>query len=460
MAPNDETDQVTQHASPFGTTPPNRPPAAGAAGPNARMPRWLPRAMVLALALIAVFQLGSWAFHQLTGLLINILIAFFLALAIEPAVSWMASRGLRRGLATAVVFLGVMIAAAGFVTLLGSMLAGQIIKIVEDFPQYLDSVINWVNAHFNTDLKRVDVQEGLLRSDWLRNYVQNSATGVLDVSAQVLGGLFQLLTVTLFSFYFAADGPRLRRALCSVLPPARQAEVLRAWEIAVNKTGGYIYSRGLMALISGAAHYILLQTLNVPYAPVLAVWVGLVSQFIPTIGTYLAGALPMLIAFTVDPWYALWVLIFVVVYQQFENYVLQPKLTSKTVDIHPAVAFGSVIAGTALLGAVGALIAIPAIATLQAFLGAYVKRYDVTDDPRVHGHRNRGRGPSRACGRCGYGGRGPRTPTTAPRDRRTRAACRPGGRHADDLAVARGARSGSTGRGPPRRSLGGAAWCA
>jgi predicted PurR-regulated permease PerM len=356
------------------------------------MPRWLPRAMVLALALVAVFQLGSWAFHQLTGLLINILIAFFLALAIEPAVSWMASRGMRRGLAAFVVFIGVMVVSAGFVTLLGSVLADQIIKLIEGFPEYLDSVINWINTHFKTDLKRVDIQEGLLRSDWLRNYVQNSATGVLDVSAQVIGGLFQLLTIALFSFYFAADGPRLRRTICSVLPPARQAEVLRAWEIAVNKTGGYIYSRGLMALISGVAHFVLLQALDVPYAPVLAVWVGLVSQFIPTIGTYLAGALPMLIAFTVDPWYALWVLIFVVIYQQFENYVLQPKLTSKTVDIHPAVAFGSVIAGTALLGAVGALIAIPAIATLQAFLGAYVRRYDVTDDPRVHGHHRRGEG--------------------------------------------------------------------
>ncbi|MFI7409839.1 AI-2E family transporter [Streptomyces sp. NPDC049627] len=393
MARIDETGQLARQGSPFGTTPPSPPPGEGAAGPSARMPRWLPRAMVLALALVGAFQLGSWAFHQLTGLLINILIAFFLALAIEPAVSWMASRGMRRGLATAIVFLAVIIVSAGFVTLLGSMLAGQIIKIVEDFPNYLDSVINWINTHFHTELRRVDVQEGLLRSDWLRNYVQNSATGVLDVSAQVLGGLFQLLTITLFSFYFAADGPRLRRALCSVLPPARQAEVLRAWEIAVNKTGGYLYSRGLMALISGVAHYILLASLDVPYAPVLAVWVGLVSQFIPTIGTYLAGALPMLIAFTVDPWYALWVLIFVVVYQQFENYVLQPKLTARTVDIHPAVAFGSVIAGTALLGAVGALIAIPAVATLQAFLGAYVKRYDVTDDPRVHGHRW-GSGPS------------------------------------------------------------------
>ncbi|MFD5156723.1 AI-2E family transporter [Streptomyces hawaiiensis] len=392
MAPTDETGQAAQQSPASGTTPP-APPPAGGAGANGRMPRWLPRAMVLALALVAVFQLGSWAFHQLTGLLINILIAFFLALAIEPAVSWMASRGMRRGLATFVVVIGVMIVSAGFVTLLGSVLADQIIKLIEGFPAYLDSVIHWINTHFRTDLKRVDIQEGVLRSDWLRNYVQNSATGVLDVSAQVIGGLFQLLTIALFSFYFAADGPRLRRAICSVLPPARQAEVLRAWEIAVNKTGGYIYSRGLMALISGVAHFVLLQVLDVPYAPVLAVWVGLVSQFIPTIGTYLAGALPMLIAFTVDPWYALWVLVFVVFYQQFENYVLQPKLTSKTVDIHPAVAFGSVIAGTALLGAVGALIAIPAIATLQAFLGAYVKRYDVTDDPRVHGHRRRGEGP-------------------------------------------------------------------
>ncbi|WP_208868938.1 AI-2E family transporter [Streptomyces glaucescens] len=392
MASTDETGQAAQHASSNGTTPPGRPPADGA-GPGARMPRWLPRAMVLALALIAAFQLGSWAFHQLTGLLINILIAFFLALAVEPAVSWMAARGMRRGFGTFLVFLAVTVVAAGFVTLLGSMLAGQIVTMVEGFPDYLDSVINWINTHFHTDLKRVDIQEGLLRSDWLRNYVQNSATGVLDVSAQVLGGLFQLLTIGLFSFYFAADGPRLRRTICSVLPPARQAEVLRAWEIAVDKTGGYLYSRGLMALVSGVAHYVLLEALGVPYAPVLAVWVGLVSQFIPTIGTYLAGALPMLIAFTVDPWYALWVLIFVVIYQQFENYVLQPKVTSKTVDIHPAVAFGSVVAGTALLGAVGALIAIPAIATLQAFLGAYVKRYAVTDDPRVHGHRGRGNGP-------------------------------------------------------------------
>lgn len=222
-------------------------------------------------------------------------------------------------------------------------------------------------------------------SGWLRTYVQKSAGGVFDFSASVLGGLFRLLTIFLLTFYLAADGPRLRRALCSLLPPAKQTEMLRAWEITADKTSGYLYSPGLMALISAIAHYIMLALLGVPYAPALAIGVGMVSQFIPVIGTYLAGVVPMLVAFTVDPWYAAWVLVFVVVYQQFENYLLQPKLMSKTVDIHPAVAFGSGAAGTALLGVVGTLIAIPVVATLQAFPSAYMKRYDVADDLRVQG---------------------------------------------------------------------------
>jgi predicted PurR-regulated permease PerM len=346
------------------------------------MPHWLPRALILALAFIACYQFAHWVFDRLIGLLVNILISFFCALAVEPAVDWMAKRRVRRGLATGVVILVVLAAAGLFLLALGSLLIDQITTIVRDFPQYVDDVVVWLNEHFHTTLDTDKLQDNVLHSDWVRTYLANGASSVWGLSATVIGTVFQLFTVLLFTFYFAADGPRLRRTLCSVLPPAHQAEVLRAWEIAVAKTGGYLYSRALMALISGIAHYILLQVLGVPYAPALAIWVGLVSQFIPTVGTYLAGALPVLIAFAEDPWDALWVLCFVVVYQQFENYMLQPRITARTVDIHPAVAFGSVIAGTALLGAVGALIAIPATATLQGFLSAYVRRYEVTD-PRV-----------------------------------------------------------------------------
>ncbi|MEV6105658.1 AI-2E family transporter [Streptomyces sp. NPDC051940] len=369
----------------------DRPPPTGGGGRSDKMPLWLPKAVVLALTLYAAFLLANWAFHRLTGLLLNILVAFFLALAIEPAVDWMAHRGIRRGLATALVFLGVVVFFGGFLALLGSVLADQVRELVENFPSYVDSVVVWLNDQFGTQLEADKLQDDFLSSEWVQNYLKQSADNVWTVSTTVLGGLFKLLTILLFAFYFAAEGPRLRRTLCSVLPPARQAEVLRAWEIAVTKTGGYLYSRGLMALISGVCHYIVFLILDIPYAPALAVWVGVVSQFVPTVGTYLAGALPMLLAFTVSPWAALWVLVFVIIYQQFENYVLQPKITSKTVDIHPAVAFGSVIAGAALMGAVGALIAIPATATLQGFLGAYVTRYEV--DPDAHAPRpRRGRG--------------------------------------------------------------------
>nr|WP_311203292.1 AI-2E family transporter [Streptomyces gossypii] len=354
------------------------------------MPPWLPRAMVLAFVLLGCFRLAGWAFGQLTALLLNVLIAFFLALAMEPAVDWLAVRGLRRGPATGLVFLGVLAAVVGFLAALGSVLADQITRIIENLPSYVDDVVDWINRNFDTELSAGRLQDGVLHSDWVRKYLQENAGNVWGLSATVLGGVFQLLTILLFAFYLTADGPRLRRALCSVLPPARQAEVLRAWEIAVLKTGGYLYSRGVMALVSGLSHFVFLEVLGVPYAPALALWVGVVSQFVPTVGTYLAGALPMLLAFAQDPWSALWVLCFVVLYQQFENYLLQPRITARTVDIHPAVAFGSVVAGTALMGVPGALIAVPATATLQAFLGAYVRRYDVTD-PRVQGQPRRSR---------------------------------------------------------------------
>jgi predicted PurR-regulated permease PerM len=124
-----------------------------------------------------------------------------------------------------------------------------------------------------------------------------------------------------------------------------------------------------------------LSIIDVPNALTLGIFVGLISQFVPTVGTYIAGALPILVALTISPGKALLVLVFVLAYQQFENYVLTPPLSSRTMEIHPAVAFGSVIAGAALLGALGALIALPAAATIQAFIGAYINRQELVDSP-------------------------------------------------------------------------------
>ncbi|WP_354642522.1 AI-2E family transporter [Kitasatospora camelliae] len=376
-------------ASSADAPPPPDPPAGGedagrGARPGGGMPRWLPRAMVLALLLVGLFQLADWAFHQLIDLLVMLLVAFFLSLAMEPAVDRMAARGIRRGLGTFLVFIGLAVAVAGFLTALGTLLVDQISQIAGRLPHLLDNLIGWVNRTFDQDFSLGELQNRVLRdSGAIEKYVQQAADNVWGVSSTVIGGLFQAFTVGLFTFYLTAEGPRVRRTVCSLLPPARQGEVLRAWEIALAKTGGYLYSRALLALVSTVAHWIMFQIIDLPYAAALGVWVGVVSQFVPTIGTYIAGALPVLVALTDQPLDALWVLGFVVVYQQVENYLLHPRITARTVDVHPAMAFGAVIAGAALLGAVGALIAIPVAATLQGFVGTYVRRYEVTTDPRI-----------------------------------------------------------------------------
>ncbi|QKW21845.1 AI-2E family transporter [Kitasatospora sp. NA04385] len=348
------------------------------------MPRWLPRAILLALVGLGLFQLADWAFHQLIDLFVMLLVAFFLSLAMEPAVDRMAARGVRRGLGTFLVFIGLALAVAGFLASLGTLLVDQITQIAGKLPQLLQDLINWINHTFHTELSLDQLQHQVLQdSGTIEKYAQQAADNVWGVTGTVIGGLFQAFTVGLFTFYFTAEGPRVRRTVCSLLPPSKQGEVLRAWEIALAKTGGYLYSRALLALISTLGHWAFFAFIDLPYAAALAVWVGVMSQFVPTIGTYLAGALPVLVGLTVRPVDALWVLVFVTVYQQIENYLLHPRITAKTVDVHPAVAFGAVIAGAALLGAVGALIAIPVAATLQGFVGTYVRRYEVEDDPRI-----------------------------------------------------------------------------
>ncbi|QBS41725.1 AI-2E family transporter [Nocardia sp. CS682] len=377
---SDEDDNATPPADASAVAPTGEAVVTAEMTAMTTPPPWLLRAFLLAAATVAGLFAGFWALTRLQGLLTILLVSLFLAFAIEPAVNWLARRGMKRGLATGVVFLVLIAVVVGFFWTLGSLLIDQVTALVNNAPQYADQGIDWINHTFKTNLSGTDIER--YTSDWSK-YLEGAAGNAWDISTRAVSVIFQSLGVLLFTYYFAADGPRFRNAVCSLLPPRKQRHVLRAWDIAVEKTGGYIYSRGLLALASTVAHYVALRVLDVPSAFALALWVGVVSQFIPTVGTYLAGALPVIVALVHDPSDAVWILGFIVVYQQFENYVLQPRITATTLDMHPAVAFGAVLAGAALLGATGALLAIPVTATVQAFSGAYIRRYEVQTDVDV-----------------------------------------------------------------------------
>ncbi|MDH3308108.1 MAG: AI-2E family transporter, partial [Acidimicrobiia bacterium] len=185
------------------------------------------------------------------------------------------------------------------------------------------------------------------------------------------------LMVALFTFYLLADGPKLRRRVFSVFPPERQPEVIRIWELAIEKTGGYVYSRLVLAIASGVFTSVALSVIGVRHALALGIWVGVVSQFVPAVGTYIASVVPLFVAFVDDPTKALWVLIVLVAYQQVENLLIAPRVTARTMSLHPAVGFGAAIAGILILGALGAFIALPAAAIIQAFVSAYLDQHPV-----------------------------------------------------------------------------------
>ncbi len=129
----------------------------------------------------------------------------------------------------------------------------------------------------------------------------------------------------------------------------------------------------------------MLLLIGVPFAVPLALWVGVLSQFIPAVGTYLAAVAPVLVALFSDPITAVWVIIALVAYQQVENFFLQPRITARTMALHPAVAFGAVLAGAGLLGAIGALIALPTAAIIQAFISTYLEQHEVIEGELAEG---------------------------------------------------------------------------
>ena len=344
-----------------------------------RMPRWVPRAIGLAMLAVVGLVTAAWLLDRLRDLLVVLLVSMFLSFAMEPAVNWLANKGLKRGLGTACVFLASAVAAGGFGAAMASVLAEQITKLIDDAPGYLADIEKWADEQFGFELSTDNLAAQFTEGGTAASLLSDVAGNLVSVGSTAVNVALQLFTVALFTFYLVAEGPRLRRLVCSALSPERQAVVLRGWELAIDKTGGYIYSRTLLAIAAFLVHWAAFAIIGVPSPLPLALWVGVLSQFVPVVGTYLAGLLPLLIALLDNPISAIWVVIVVLAYQQLENYVLSPRVTAHTMNIHPAVAFGSVLVGAALLGSVGALLAVPAAATIQAFVSTYISRHELIE---------------------------------------------------------------------------------
>jgi predicted PurR-regulated permease PerM len=359
-------------------------PAANALRTMWRTPPAWTRGFFLAVIGVAVvLRLGSWAFHQLATLIGILFLAWMFSIAIDPAVVALHKRGMRRGFATGVVMLVMLLATAVFFAVFGKLLIDQMVELFKALPGAVGSTLEWVNRTFKTNIDITAIESSFqLDTSKLVKIASELGVGILSIVTSIVGLVFQGFMLLLFAFYMSAEAPQMQARIASWFPERSQRVALNVWEIARVKTGGYVFSRMILAIISAFFTSGFLLIIGVNYWLPLGIWTGLVSQFIPTIGTYLGGALPVVIALTESPFKALLVVVFILVYQQIENYLLSPRITSRTVDIHPAIAFGSVVAGGALFGAWGALVAIPVVAAIEAVIETYGRRYELIPELR------------------------------------------------------------------------------
>lgn len=356
-----------------------------AKGDPRKPPEWYGRALLYTA--IGVF--ASWFVYKSWGkiefLVLDVVISIFIALALEPLVKMMIRHGWRRGAASGVSIVLFIIVVIALMATFGSLFVQQATAMISGIPQYYEDIANTISSKTSWKLPAIgDLGNeilGSIQTSWVRDF----AGQAISTTMSFLSAVLNLLTVLLVTFYISASGPKMRRSVCQWMSPKSQRKFVLVWTVAQDQISSFLFSRTILAIINSGCLAIFLVILHVPYWLPLSLFCGLVSQFVPTIGTYIGGALPIVAAWaSVGLTQALAILAYIIIYQQIENLIFAPKISQRTMDLNPAVAFLSVLGIGAVFGALGAFLALPVAASFQAIFKAYTKHYELIDSPLLN----------------------------------------------------------------------------
>ncbi|MDQ6696506.1 MAG: AI-2E family transporter [Actinomycetota bacterium] len=320
------------------------------------------------LAVTVLFGGSVYLLFHLSRIVTLLVVTLFFTVVLTPAVDHLQHRAhLRRGVATAIVFLLGLLILAGLTYVFVRPLVSQGQKFADDLPHYL------------RDARRGRGTVGhLVKRFKLETYVKHNSKPLQDsiktfgskgftVVRGIFNGLVAGITVMVLTVLMLLQGPVLGTGFLNLVPDRHRERVRRVASDAAKAVSGYMAGNLLISLIAGAATYVFLLATGVPYAEVLALWVAF-ADLIPLVGATL-GAIPSVgIAFIHSTPVGIATIVFFVAYQQFENHVLQVTVMARTVNVNPLGILVSVLVGVELFGLLGALLAIPAAGVLQVII--------------------------------------------------------------------------------------------
>lgn len=310
--------------------------------------------------------------------LLLILLAVFIAVGLDPIASFLVRRGLRRGIAIALIAVVALGAVGGFVAAAVPPLTTEASQLVEKAPDYGKQL-----KDRHTTLGKLNLKFHL--TDKVTKQVSGgggaAAGGLLQAGGVLLSATVETIIVLVLIFYFLADLENITSAFYRLFPRHRRPRVGLLGDEVIARVGGYVLGNVFTSVVAIIGNYIVLLLLGVPYAFVLSVLVG-VLDLVPLIGSTVGGAIVSVVALAaVGTTAAIITVIYHVIYRVFEDYVLNPRVLRRTVDVKPVVTVVAVFLGGSLLGIIGALIAVPAAAAIQLIVTEVV--YPMRDEAAV-----------------------------------------------------------------------------
>jgi predicted PurR-regulated permease PerM len=303
-----------------------------------------------------------------------LLVSIFLAVALSGPVNYLDAR-MRRGLAITLVYLGLLLIPILLIALIVPPLITEADNFANDVPRYARDVTNFVqdNEQLRSINEDYDITSKLEEeAGKLPDRLGGAAGTLRDVGFGIVNSLFALITILVLTAFLLSNGRRWTDAAIAARPAEERQRLRRSLDHMSQAVAGYVAGALTIALIAGIATFIVLSILGVPFAAPLAVVAGLFS-LLPLIGATIAAVLIGVVTVfedfpTVTIIWAIWA----IVYQQFENHVIQPQIQKRTVHVHPFITIVAVLFGATLLGVLGALVAIPVAASIQILLREYV----------------------------------------------------------------------------------------
>jgi len=338
---------------------------------------WTTGQVVFATVFVVLVFLTFWLLYSLRMVLFLFFVAIVIGTAIRPAVEWLHRRGVSRSVGVIIIYMIIAALIAGFLALVLPLIAEQTTQIAQNFPQFYtnfrQSLINSDNRLVQNIGLRIPVQLSILIN---RNAVDggdilNQVSQTLLYTNLTLKGILSTLAIFLLAYYWTQESTLVIRGLLRIFPAQRKKHVREFLQLAETKLGGYIRGQGLLCLIIGVAAFIAYLIIGLPYIFVLAIFAG-VMEMIPIFGPALGAVPALLVALSIDPARAVWVVVATTVIQMLENVFFVPRIMKSSLGVNPIIVLLSLIAFGSVFGFVGALLALPLAAIIQLLVSRVV----------------------------------------------------------------------------------------